>query len=153
MKILKQLTFIILFSGLISSCNSLRTAAFDQYSYQKAIEIKIDSKNLIGKATTPYSDHLQEIGNLALEIEKIKEYEKNKINNEITYTMWKILTDKNKNLLVGFFKRWKDKKTLSPVFVSEAQKQIMETLDLLIQYEAKKDKESKGKLLDLISNN
>ena len=152
MKYLKHTLTVLLFSSLLFSCNSLKTAIYDQYSYQKTIEIKIEAENLIDKATTPYTDHLQDIGELGLEIQKILEYEKNKPNNEITYAMWQILADKDKNLLVGFFKRWKNKGQLNVFFVEEAKAQIMQAMDLLIQYEVKKDKETKDKLLTLINN-
>ena len=153
MKYLKHTIAVLLLSSLLFSCNSLKTAVYDQYSYQKTIEIKVEAENLINKASTPYQDHLQDIGELGLEIQKIIEYEKNKPNNEITFAMWQILADKDKNLLVGFFKRWKDKGQLNAIFVEEAKAQIMQAMDLLIQYEGKKDKETKDKLLDLISNN
>ncbi|MCY1481855.1 hypothetical protein D9M68_153960 [compost metagenome] len=81
------------------------------------------------------------------------EYEKNKPDNEITFAMWKVLTDKEKNLLSGFFKHWKEKESLSPVFLQESKKQVLEALDLLIQYEIKKDKVSKEGLLSLINSN
>ena len=152
MKTIKHL-ILITFSILLVCCNSLKTAVYDQYSYQKTIEIKVEAENLIDKATTPYTDHLQDIGELGLEIQKILEYEKNKPNNEITYAMWQILADKDKNLLVGFFKRWKDKGQLNSFFVEEAKAQIMEAMDLLITFESKKDKESKDRLLQLILSN
>ncbi len=150
MKFTKHILFILLFSSVLTSCKNLKTAIYDQYSYQKTIEIKVDASALIDKATTPYSDHLKEIGELGLEIQKIIEYEKNKPNNEITYAMWQLLADKDKNLLIGFFKRWKDKGQLNSFFVEEAKSQIAEAMDLLIQYEVNKDKETKDKLLQLI---
>ncbi len=153
MKYIKHIPVILLIFGLFFSCNSFKTAVFDQYSYQKTIEIKVEASNLIDKAVTPYSNHLKEIGELAMEIQKITEYEKNKPNNEITYAMWQVLADKDKNLLVGFFKRWKEKEQLNTFFVKEAKAQIVQAMDLLIQYEIKKDKETKDKLLDLISKN
>jgi len=153
MKYIKHLSVILLFSSLLFSCNSLKTAIFDQYSYQKAVEIKVEASNLIDKATTSYTDNIEDIERLNLEIQKIVAYEKNKPNNEISYAMWKILSDSEKNLLVGFLKRWKEKDVLSQFFVTEAKAQIMEAMDLLIQYEAKKDKESKNKLLDIITGN
>lgn len=152
MKYIKQISTLLIFSSLIFSCNSLKTAVYDQYSYQKTVEIKVEASNLIDKATTPYTDHLKNIGELGLEIQKIIEYEKNKPNNDITYAMWQVLGNKDKNLLVGFFKRWKEKGQLNAVFVEEAKAQIMEAMDLLIQYETKKDKESKDKLLQLITS-
>ena len=153
MKNIKHILIALFFSSLFLSCNSLKTAAYDQYSFQKSVEIKIDASNLIDKGTTPYTDHLKDIGELGLEIQKIIEYEKNKPNNEITYAMWQVLANKDKSLLVGFFKRWKEKKQLKPFFIKEAKKQIMDVMDLLIQYESKKDKETKDKLLKLITNN
>lgn len=146
-----QVVLLIAISIAMAGCSSLKTASYDQYSYQKTTEIKVEASNLIDKATTPYTDHLQDIGELGSEIQKIVEYEKNKPNNEITYAMWQVLADKDKNLLVGFFKRWKEKGQLKPFFVKEAKAQIMEAMDLLIQYETKKDKESKDRLLQLIT--
>lgn len=150
---LKRLAFLIAISFAICSCNSTRTALFDQYSYEKTIELKVEATKLMNKATTPYNSHKEEVETLLLNIEKLSEYEKNKPNNEITFEMWKILNDKEKNLLSGFFKRWQTKGILSPVFLDESQKQVLDALDLLIQYEIKKDKESKDALLELINLN
>lgn len=153
MKQLKHTLTILLVSSFLFSCKSLKTAVYDQYSFQKTVEIKVEAAHLIDQATTPYTDHLREVGELGMDIQKIMEYEKNKPYNDITYAMWKVLADKEKNLLVGFFKRWKEKGTLKPFFIEEAKKQIMEAMDLLIAYESKKDKETKDKLLQLISSN
>ncbi|NQX84767.1 MAG: hypothetical protein HRT67_02395 [Flavobacteriaceae bacterium] len=151
MKHIKHIIALIVISCAMLSCNTLKTAVYDQYSYQKTVEIKVEAEHLMDKATTPYQDHLQDIGELGMEIQKIIEYEKNKPNNEITYAMWQVLANKDKNLLVGFFKRWKEKGQLKSFFVEEAKAQIMSAMDLLIQYEAKKDKESKDGLLQLIT--
>lgn len=132
-------------------CESTRTAVFDHYSYQKTTEIKIETSRLVGKAATAYAANREEIDALMLNIEKLAEYEKNKPDNQITIAMWKVLSDPEKNLLGGFIKLWKEKGTLNPVFVEESKKQILEAIDLLIQYEIKKDKDSKNKLLNLIS--
>ncbi len=153
---LKKQTSIVLVALvmlLTTSCDSLKTAVYDQHSYQKSVEIKVEASSLMDKATTAYSDNLVEIEALDKEIQKIVEYEKNKPNNEITYAMWKILSNKEKNLLSGFFKRWKEKGQLSQFFITEAKAQVLEAMDLLIQYEGKKDKESKDKLLDIITSN
>jgi hypothetical protein len=150
---LKYITFLIAISFVLISCNSTKTAAFDPYSYQKTIEIKVEAAKLINKATTPYMIRKEEIESLLLNIEKLTQYEKSKLNNEITFAMWKILNNKEKNLLAGFFKRWETKGILSPAFIEESKKQVLNALDLLIQYEVKKDKESKDALLNLISSN
>lgn len=150
---LKHIAFLIAISFAMISCTSTRTALFDQYSYQKTTELKIETAKLIDKAVTPYASNKKEVESLLLNVEKMVEYEKSKPNNEITFAMWKILSDKEKNLLSGFFKRWEAKGTLSPAFIAESKKQVMDALDLMIQYESKKDKESKDALLDLINLN
>ena len=153
MKTLKSLYLILISSFVIFSCQSVKTALYDQYSYQQTTFIKVEASNVMDKATTPFSNNKEIVEKLLLDIDKLVEYEKNKPNNEITFAMWKILTDKEKNLLTGFFKRWEEKGSFSPVFLQEAKKQVTGALDLLIQYEVKKDKESKDSLLNLINLN
>jgi len=132
------------------SCTSTKTAIFDHYSYQKTTEIKVEANFLFGKANENFENHKVATEKLNMNLEKMLEYEKNKPNNEITYAMWKVLNDKEKNLLAGFLKKWEEKGKLSPIFIEEAQKQINEALDLIIQYETKKDKETKNLLLELL---
>ncbi|HEY1194299.1 hypothetical protein [Flavobacterium sp.] len=153
MKHFKLIAFLLAFSFITTSCDSTRTALFDPYSYQKTTEIKVQAIKIMDKALTPYQNQKPEVEALLLEIEKLVEYEKNKPNNEITFAMWKVLSDKEKNLLTGFFKRWESKEILSPSFVDESKKQILNAFDLLIQYEINKDKESKAQLLELINLN
>lgn len=153
MKTLKSLYLILISSFVIFSCQSVKTALYDQYSYQQTTSIKVEASNVMDKATTPFSNNKEIVEKLLLDIDKLVEYEKNKPNNEITFAMWKILTDKEKNLLTGFFKRWEEKGSFSPVFLQEAKKQVTGALDLLIQYEVKKDKESKDSLVNLINLN
>ena len=152
-KLLNKYVALVFLVATTVSCESTRTAIFDQYSYQRTTELKVETSKLMDKATTAYSKNLVEIDALLLNIEKLSEYEKNKPENEITFAMWTVLSDQEKNLLGGFFKRWKEKETLSPAFVTESKKQVLEALDLLIQYEIKKDKDSKDSLIDLINLN
>jgi hypothetical protein len=148
---LQLISFLIAF--VMTSCVSTKTALYDSYSHQKTTALKIAITALMSKTNTPYSMHQGEVETVLLDIEKLTEYEKNKPHNEITFAMWKLLTDKEKNLLAGFFKRWETKGVLSQGFIEESKKQLTDALDLLIQYEIKKDKESKDALLDLINGN
>jgi hypothetical protein len=150
---LKFASLSIVISFVMTSCITTKTALFDQYSYQKTTALKVETAKLMNEATTPYAIHKKDVEALLLNIEKLAEYEKNKPDNEITFAMWKLLTDNEKNLLTGFFKRWEAKGIFSQVFLEESKRQVLETLDLLIQYEIKKDKESKDRLLDLINLN
>ena len=136
---------------LLLSCSANKTALYDQYSYQKTTELKVTSLQLISNATTAYNLHKMEADKLLLEIDQQIEYEKNKPNNEITFAMWQLVRDDEKNVLGGFIKKWREKNSFSPIFVDEAKKQIQNAFDVLIQYEVKKDKQSTDILQELIS--
>jgi hypothetical protein len=151
MKLIKSLGLIIVFCVSFVCCQSTKTTVYDQYSYQQTTALKVDASKVMDKATTSYVNHKEEVEKLLLNIDKLVEYEKNKPDNDVTYTMWLVLTDKEKNLLAGFFKRWEEKGSFSPAFLQESKKQVIDALDLLIQYEIRKDKESKDNLLNLIS--
>ena len=135
------------------SCNSLKTAVFDQYSYQQAISLKVESLNLMNNAIEDYSANEAEVEKLLLDLQKIVEYEKNKPDNEVSFAMWNVVANKDRNLLAGFLKRWKDKSQLSKVFINEAKLQVTEALDLIIKYEANKNKTNESSILNFLSNN
>lgn len=135
---------------LVTSCASLRTAAFDQYSYQKGTEIKVDATRLMDKATMSYDSQTAAIENLQSELDKMVEYEKNKPDNTISYAMWKMIANPDKNFIAGFLKRWKDKGTLSTFFINEAKGQTVEALDLILKYEGKKDPAAEKRLQGML---
>ncbi len=151
MKSLKKILGLLSLFLILPSCTTTKTALYDQYSYQKTTEIKVTSLQLISNATTTYSLHKMDADKLLLEIDKQIEYEKNKPDNEITYAMWQLVRDDEKNVLGGFIKRWSEKGSFSPIFVDEAKKQVSSAFDVLIQYEVKKDKQSKDVLQELLS--
>ncbi|HIC31772.1 MAG TPA: hypothetical protein EYO76_07625 [Flavobacteriaceae bacterium] len=147
-----KLFFSSLLFSVLLSCNAVKTAVYDQYSYQQTISLKVESEALIENATDNFSDYETEVSDLVLELKKLVEYEKNKPNNEITYAMLKLIADQDKNLLAGFLKRWESEQQLSQVFTDEAKAQIMEAFDLIIKYEANKNKENKQSILDYLGN-
>lgn len=149
----KYLLIALTLQLVLMSCQSLKTAVFDQYSYQQAISLKVESGNLLDHATTSYDAYDAEVGELLLELQKIVEYEKNKPNNEVSYAMWKVMADKDKNLLAGFIKRWDEEEMLSEAFTREAKQQIMEAFDLIIKYEAQKNKSNETNILNFLSTN
>jgi len=147
----KQLTYAVLFcSILIVSCSSIKTAIYDQYSYQQEISLKIETKALLEHATEDYATYQGQIVKVLLEMDKMEEYEKNKPDNTISYQMWHLMTDSDKNSVAGLFKRWKGKGQLTEVFAEEASKQVMEAFDALIKYEVSKDKDKENILLEII---
>ena len=147
-----HLFYVTLLCVFFISCNSIKTATFDQYSYQKATEIKVETNQLLDNAIYPYENFKNEIEDLKSELNKIVEYEKNKPYNDISLRVWEILSDEERNLLAGFLSRWEQEEQMSNTFVNEAKSQILEAIDVIIKYESNKDKESKDQLMNLIMN-
>ncbi|NRD21234.1 hypothetical protein HNV08_14340 [Winogradskyella eckloniae] len=144
---------IAFMSIILVSCNSLKTAVFDQYAYQQAISLKVEGLNVMNEAVNDYMTHEAEVETLQLDLQKMVEYEKNKPNNEVSYAMWKTIANEDRNLLAGFLKRWKEKHQLSQVFIDEAKIQVAEALDLIIKYEGQKNKTNEANILNFLSNN
>ena len=143
---------VVFVTFLMVSCQSLKTAVYDQYSYQQAISLKVESDALIDKATNVFSDHEEAVTTLRLELKKLVEYEKNKPNNSISYAMLQLMANEDRSLLAGFLKRWRDEEQLSQTFTTEAKAQIMEAFDLIIKYEADKNKTNSSNILDFLEN-
>lgn len=149
----KQFIYAILFCSLLmTSCNSIKTAIYDQYSYQQEVSLKVETKALLEHATEDYTRYKGQIASLLLEMKKMEEYEKNKQDNAISYQMWQLMTDADKNSVAGLFKRWENKGQLSAVFTEEASKQVLNAFDALIKYELSKNKEQENILLEIIKN-
>ncbi|WP_232285837.1 hypothetical protein [Aquimarina agarilytica] len=109
--------------------------------------------NLIDKATEAYPQYSTSIEKVLLNAQKLHEYEKNKPNNETTTKMWAMLIDTDKNLLAGFFKRWKNETKLSASFTTEAKKQIEEAMQILLKFEGQKSKENRTLLENFVIKN
>ncbi len=152
-KFLKQFVFLLIISSFFISCATFKTALFDQHSYEEAISIKVESMHLIDKATEVYPQYSDAIEKVLLDAQKLHEYEKNKPNNETTTKMWAMLVNKDKNLLAGFFKRWKTETKLSASFITEAKKQIEEAMQILLKFEGQKNKENSTLLENFITKN
>lgn len=150
MKTRFYMAYFVALAMLITSCASIRTAPFDQYAYQKGTEIKVDALRLMDKATMRYNSQTEAIDHLETELAKMLEYEKNRPNNQISYAMWKMMANPNGDFIASFLKLWKEKGTVSPVFIKQAKEQITEALDLVLQYEGKKDPVAENKLKKIL---
>ena len=121
---------------LLTACSSV--SVFSPEAYKQAVDLKIESLNLMSAATQPYSDYEEDVAYLKTELEKAYEFAKGRPNNEISTKQWEILIDENRNLLGGFFKRWQDEDTLSEMFVTESQKLVSDAFDTIIGLESGK---------------
>jgi hypothetical protein len=125
----------LLFS--LQSC-APRMALFDQVAYQNATDLKVEAIDLMGKATDDFSMHKTEVANFRMKLDKAAEYDFHRPKNEITNSMFKILTDPDGGSVAHFFKRWEDEKKLSPGFVKTQQTLIGRQLDQVAELEISK---------------
>lgn len=123
---------------VITACTS--TAIFNQRAYEQNISIKVESIALMNKADQPYSNFIEEIEKLKLDIEKAYEYAKGLPNNDETVAQWEIIKDPERNSIIGFLKRWEEENTLNRAFIDNSIKLISEHLDQVIELESGKRK-------------
>ena len=112
-------------------------------AYQNATSLKAETLAMMDKAGEPYPDHRKEIESLMLEIDKAYEFVNGIPSNSISAQQWQILKNPDGALLGKFFLRWKERSTLSPVFISEFKGQIADAFDEIICLEANKKEAAK----------
>lgn len=105
-----------------TSCTTIST--FNQHAYIQAVDIKVECLNLTDKATNNYTESINEIKPLLLNIEKAYEFEKGRPKNEITVEMWDKLKDPNKDLFGGFLKLWETKGILGQTYIVEKKSKL-----------------------------
>jgi hypothetical protein len=128
------LTFTLGF--IISSCSSI--SIFSPEAYKQAVDLKVESINLMSFATMPYTDFEDDINFLDTELSKAYEFSKGRPDNEISTKQWGTLINPDGNLLGGFLKRWEEEGTLSQMFVTEMQTLVSDAFDTIIGLESGK---------------
>jgi len=130
------LHLFIISTILLTACSSI--SVYSPEAYKQAVDLKIESLNLMSSATMSFSDYEEDVTFLKTELSKAYEFAKGRPNNEISTKQWEILIDENRNLLGGFLKRWQDEDILSEMFVSEAQLLVSDAFDTIIGLESGK---------------
>jgi hypothetical protein len=130
------LHLFIISTILLTACSSI--SVYSPEAYKQAVDLKIESLNLMSSATMPFSDYEEDVAFMKTELSKAYEFAKGRPNNEISTKQWEILIDENRNLLGGFLKRWENDETLSEMFVTEAQKLVSDAFDTIIGLESGK---------------
>jgi len=118
------------------SCNSI--SVFSPEAYNQAVDLKVESINLMSNATMPYADFVEEADYLEIELTKAYEFAKGRPDNEISTRQWEILINPDGNLLGGYLKRWEEEETLSQMFVTEMQVLVGDAFDTIIGLESGK---------------
>jgi len=134
----KLLTTIIAItlSMIVWSCASI--SVFSPEAYKQAVDLKVESLNLMSFATMPYADYEEEVIYLNTELDKAFEFSNGRPDNEISTEQWDILINKEGNLLGGFLKRWETEGSLSEMFVTEMQILVSDAFDTIIGLESGK---------------
>ncbi|HSW55017.1 MAG TPA: hypothetical protein VLH59_08000 [Ignavibacteriaceae bacterium] len=126
----------ITLSMIVWSCASI--SVFSPEAYKQAVDLKVESLNLMSFATMPYADYEEEVISLNTELDKAFEFSKGRPDNEISTEQWEILINEEGNLLGGFLKRWETEGSLSEMFVTEMQILVSDAFDTVIGLESGK---------------
>jgi hypothetical protein len=131
---------IVLILLIFQSCTPI--PAYSENAYTQAVRLKLESLDIMNKATQGYSGYANTVDSLKKELRFAYEYAKGRPGNETTAKKWEIMIDPDRNLIGGFLRIWKEDLILSPVFVSEAQGVIGDAFDTIIGLESGKIKPS-----------
>jgi hypothetical protein len=133
---LPRLLSALILSLTVWSCASI--SVFSPEAYNQAVELKVESLELMSFATLPFYDSEEQVSYLKTELNKAYEFSKGRPNNEISTKQWEILINPEGNLLGGFLKRWEEEETLSEMFVTEMQTLVGDAFDTIIGLESGK---------------
>ncbi len=120
----------------IWSCASI--SVFSPEAYKQAVDLKVESLELMSLATMPFADVEENVTYLKTELKKAYEFALGRPDNEISAEQWEILIKEDGNLLGGFLKRWETEGTLSEMFVTEMQILVSDAFDTIIGLESGK---------------
>ena len=134
-KLLTTITAITL-SMIVWSCASI--SVFSPEAYKQAVDLKVESLELMSLATMPFADVEENVTYLKTELKKAYEFALGRPSNEISAEQWEILIDEEGNLLGGFLKRWETEGSLSEMFVTEMQILVSDAFDTIIGLESGK---------------
>jgi hypothetical protein len=109
-------------------------------AYEKATAAKAEVLTLIDKAGDPFSVRQAEVEAVLLTVDKAYEYDRGRARNDLTVRQWEILRDPAGHLLGGFVRRWRERGSLNPAYVSEKKPDIAEAFDQIIDLERHKPK-------------
>ena len=119
---LNSLVLAICITLSLGACKTI--ANFDQYAYTQATSLKIDVLDLMDKSTESYTVHVKDCEKTIADLLKLREYERHRTNDIITYTMWDKMIDSTgqKGIVGSYFTNWKADDKEGKVFIAEAKK-------------------------------
>jgi len=135
---IRLLTSILTLALCLSllSCSSI--SVFSPEAYKQAVDLKVESLELMVFATSSYAEYEEDVTYLKTELSKAYEFSLGRPNNELSAEQWEILLNEEGNLLGGFLKRWEEEDLLSEMFVTDTQKLVSDAFDTIIGLESGK---------------
>lgn len=132
---MKRLILVVTLLTLIS-CQTI--SPYSSTAYMQAVELKVKSLELMGKATDSYNSHVKEIFLLNRELNVAYEFAKGRKKNRVSTKQWEILINPNRNLLGGFLRFWQKKDKMSLTFIFESKRLVSDAFDTIIGLESGK---------------
>ncbi|HSZ77505.1 MAG TPA: hypothetical protein VK775_08905 [Chthoniobacterales bacterium] len=136
-KLKHGLAVVVAVQALIA-CSTI--APYDQTAYEQATSTKAEALMLMDRASLPYGQNIDKIDSVLLDINKAYEYDKGRVKNEITISLWQKLLNPEGNLFGKFIHYWKTKSQLHPAYIDEKKIDIGDAFDQIIQLEQGKNK-------------
>ena len=134
----KLLVLFVCLLIVLAGCTPI--SVYSQYAYQQAVDLKVESLNLISHADQSYQNYQKDVGDLTQKVEKAYEYAKGRKDNDLSTQQWEILKNPDGHLLGGVLKKWKSEDKLSTVYVSDKKQTISDAYDQIIILESGKPK-------------
>jgi len=131
--------YALLMMYVTVSCSSMQ-AAFSEQAYQQAVNLKVESLNMMNEATQLYELHEEKVQVLKIELQKAYEYAKSRPNNSESMRQWEIMIDPDGSLLGGFISMWKERGQISSTMVEQSKGNIEEGFDIIMELESGKRK-------------
>ena len=118
---------------LLASCRTITT--YDQAAYEKATAAKAEALILMDKANDPFSTHQGEVELVLLTVDKAYEYDRGRARNNLTVKQWEVLRNPTGHLFGGFVRRWREKGSLKPAYITEKRSDTAVAFDQIIELE------------------
>lgn len=126
------------FLVVLTGCSTI--SPFNQHAYEQATALKVDALALVDKSNEPYAQHAAEVTDIETRCRQAYEYANGLPNNQDTANQWKIITDPDGGSLFAYFELWKSEGQVRPAAVKDAEQQLAEHFDQIIQLESGKIK-------------
>jgi len=134
--------FLLLLAGFgFGGCSTIST--HDRIAYEKATSAKAAALSVMDKATASFASKESIVTPLLLEVDQAYEYDRGRALNSITVRQWEILRARDGHLFGGFLRRWQERGSLRPAYITEKKKDVAEAFDQIIQLERGKRLPSK----------